>query len=221
MNQAKILAAISAEVFELMKSDTTGHDWWHAVRVKRMAGYLAKKENANQFICEAAGLLHDIGDWKFTSDGIDHSVEMASEILQKLNVDTITLEQITDCIDGVSYKGSEVITNAARIEGKVVQDADRLDAMGAIGIARTFAYGGSKGRKMYDPEIKPAAHICFGDYKKRQSPTLNHFFEKLLLLKDRFQTASGQEIARIRHERLQIFVNQFLEEWNFETDIQD
>lgn len=215
MNHNKILEALAIEVHERMKNDTSGHDWWHALRVKRMAGYLAEKEGANRFICEAAGLLHDIGDWKFTADGIDHSVELAYELLLIHKIDDAIMAQIGECIAGVSFKGAGVETNPISIEGKVVQDADRLDAMGAIGIARTFAYGGSKGRPMFDPEIKPLSHNCFEEYKKRQSPTLNHFYEKLLLLKDRMQTKSGLEIAKIRHQRLEGFLEQFHEEWGF------
>lgn len=179
-----------------------------------MAKKIGKEEGADLFVVELASLLHDIADWKF-QDGGDDSVGamIAKEWLEKFNVDSKIISHICDIIVGVSFKGAGVEDKLNSIEGKVVQDADRLDAMGAMGISRCFAYGGSKSREIYNPEKKPHMHKSFEEYKKSDSPSINHFYEKLLLLKDRMNTKTGKLIAKERHEFMESYLGRFFKEW--------
>ena len=160
---------------------------------------------------EMAALLHDLDDWKL-NDGNDGS--KAKTWLKKMNVPDAELLQITEIIEQVSFKGARVDNTASTLEAQIVQDADRLDAIGAIGIARTFAYGGNKGRLLYDPDIKPTMHSSFEAYKKTTAPTINHFYEKLLLLKDRLNTSTAKKIAIKRHHFMEHFLEQFFYEWD-------
>lgn len=193
----------------------TGHDWWHIHRVRNLAIYIARKEGANLKVVETAALLHDIADWKF-HDG-DHTAgsKEARKILIDFNADQELIDHVCEIIDGVSFKGAAVQTPMRTLEGRCVQDADRLDALGAIGIARAFAYGGAKGRPLYDPDAPPAEqHESFEAYKNRQGPsTLHHFDEKLLRLRDMMLTAAGRQIADERHRFLEEFHRRFLVEW--------
>ncbi|MGB0428959.1 MAG: HD domain-containing protein [Bacteroidia bacterium] len=192
----------------------TGHDWWHIVRVWNLATKLAKLENANLYITEMAALLHDLDDWKFNE--LDEPVK-AIAWLNKIGEETDTQEHIIKIIKNVSYKGAGVKTSMTTIEGKCVQDADRLDALGAIGIARTFAYGGYKGNEIYNPNIKPTLHQSFEDYKNKSTHTINHFYEKLLLLKDRMNTDSAKQLANERHAFMMVFLDEFYNEWKGEA----
>ncbi|HEY3389305.1 MAG TPA: HD domain-containing protein [Prolixibacteraceae bacterium] len=194
----------------VLEGDSSGHDWWHILRVRKLALLIAKNEGADLFVVELAALLHDIDDWKL-ADGEEHKVK---KWLYSCGCDHQLVERICEIIEGVSFKGAGVDTSTSDIECKVLQDADRLDAIGAIGIARTFAYGGSRGRRIYDPAIPPEMHINFEHYKKSSAPTLNHFYEKLLLLKDQMQTATGHTLAEQRHEYMLRFLDQFYAEWN-------
>ena len=197
-----------------MEGDATGHDWWHVERVRRMALYIAQMEGANSTICELAALLHDLGDWKFQAGDETAGPRMAREWLESLATPAPMIEQVCNIIGGISYKGAGVSTDMPTLEGQCVQDADRLDAIGAVGIARAFAFGGAFGRAMYNPEIPPQQHTDFAAYKSKSGPTLNHFYEKLLLLKDRMQTATGRLLARERHTFMKTYLQQFLQEWN-------
>ncbi len=214
MKQAEIIKKTVQYVQNTLKGDGTGHDWWHIHRVRKTALQLAKQENADLFIVELAALLHDIADHKFHGGDENIGSRTARKWLQKLSLEATTIDHICDIIRGVSFKGAEVETPMPTIEGKVVQDADRLDALGAIGIARTFAYGGHKDRELYNPDIKPVKHHSFEDYKNNTAPTLNHFYEKLFLLKDRMNTETGRQIAESRHEFMEEFVERFLDEWD-------
>ena len=208
------VAATEAMVRSAMENDTTGHDWWHVARVRKMALRLAGEEGADQLVVELAALLHDVWDHKlYDGDDTVAPVEVR-KWLESLHLTEYSIAHIVDIIDRVSFKGSEVPDEMPTIEGKVVQDADRLDAMGAIGIARTFAYGGNKGRSLYDPTVQPENHTNFEDYKSNNNPTLNHFYEKLLLLKDRMHTASASRIAQARHQYMEAFLDRFLREWD-------
>ena len=199
-----------------LSGDGSGHDWWHIVRVTKTAMQIGIKENADLFIIELGAMLHDLGDFKF-HDG-DHTVgpRMVTEWLEKNDVDVDTIKKVVDIVNEISYKGTDVDTPMSTLEGNIVQDADRLDAIGAIGIARTFAYGGSKNREMHNPDVKPESHDNFEDYKNSKAPTINHFYEKLLLLKDRMNTETAIKMACKRHEYMEDYLNQFYKEWEGE-----
>jgi uncharacterized protein len=190
-----------------------GHDWFHIYRVWKKAIALAKQENANLFIVELGALLHDIADSKF-HDG-DESVgpAMAVKFLSSEGVDQEIILHVQNIIANISFKGGKEPATFKSKELDVVQDADRLDALGAIGIARAFSYGGFKNRKLYDPAITPDLEMNKEAYKKSQAPTINHFYEKLLLLKDRMNTVAGKQMAERRHLFMQQYLQQFYSEW--------
>lgn len=213
MSKKEILSKTEAYVRNKLEGEGSGHDWWHIHRVRNTALKLGIEENANLFVVELAALLHDIADHKFHGGDEEIGPATAREWLTKLNVDESIINHVCEIIRDASFKGAEVETPMKTIEGKVVQDADRLDAIGAIGIARTFAYGGYKGRELYNPDIKPESHNSFDSYKKSTGPTINHFYEKLFLLKDRMNTESGRKLAEQRHQFMKEFVDRFLEEW--------
>lgn len=198
------------------ENEGTGHDWWHVARVRDIAVRIANEENADIEVVELAALLHDIADHKF-HDG-DESVgpRMAREWLESISVSPVTVDHVVDIVASVSFKGADVPDQAATLEAKIVQDADRLDALGAVGIARAFAYGGSKQRLLYDPRRQPEKHGDFESYKISKSPTINHFYEKLLLLKDRMHTPAARRMAKRRHKFMESFLVQFYAEWKGE-----
>lgn len=214
MTQKEIIQLLSTEVRERFKNEWTGHDWWHIYRVWKLATKIAEKEAANLFIVELAALLHDIADWKFNNGDESAGGCEARKTLERFAIDTSIINEVVDIVNTISYKGAGVETKMKSIEGEIVQDADRLDAIGAIGIARTFAYGGSKGRPMYDPKIKPVLHHSFEAYKTSNAPTINHFHEKLLLLKYRMNTKTGNLMAHDRHLFMENFLAQFHKEWD-------
>lgn len=196
-----------------LSPDRTGHDWWHVERVWKNAVRIGEEEHADMRVVELAALLHDIADWKF-HDGDDSAGPREARLwLEKLKVETEVIDRVCTVIKEVSFKGARVQTIPTTLEGQVVQDADRLDALGAIGIARAFAYGGHKGNELYNPEILPTLHHSFEEYKQGRGSTINHFHEKLLLLKDRMNTAAGKRLAEERHRFLQIYLERFLAEW--------
>lgn len=166
------------------------------------------------FTLELAALLHDIADWKFHDGEEEAGPRAAREWLESVGVDNRIIKHVEDIIRHVSFKGAGVESKLSTIEGKIVHDADKLDALGAIGIGRAFAYGGAKGRSMYDPAHTPEQHDTFEAYKNNNGPTINHFYEKLLLLKDRMFTTTGRQMAEHRHEVMEDFLNEFYDEWN-------
>lgn len=192
----------------------SGHDWFHIERVYNLAKYIAQKENADFFIVEMTALLHDIDDWKFSKSN-DSNTTVTEKFLKSIEVDEETIESIIRIIQTMSYKGGVVDSTQHTLEGKIVQDADRLDAIGAIGIARTFAYGGHKNRPIYDPSIKPMDFKDLNEVKNAENHTINHFYEKLLKLKDLMNTDAAKEIAEKRHKFMEDFLNEFYNEWNF------
>lgn len=194
------------------EQESSGHDWWHIYRVWKLAVKIGLEEHANLFLVEMAALLHDLDDWKIT--GQTQEKAQAVSWMEKLGIPQRKVEQIWQIINEVSFQGAGVDTIPTTLEAKVVQDADRLDAIGAIGIARTFAFGGWKNRLIYDPGIKPELHSSFEAYKKTTAPTINHFYEKLLLLKDRMNTETAKEMAQKRHEFMEVYLGQFFNEWN-------
>jgi len=198
---------------ERLEHDGTGHDWWHIERVRRVALHLAKEEKADPVVVELAALLHDIADHKFHGGDETVGPRMAKEWLEAQFVPPAMVEHVVQIVASVSFKGSDVPDSMSSIEGKVVQDADRLDAMGAIGVARAFAYGGHKNRLLYDPDQTPERHDNFETYKNSAGPTVNHFYEKLLLLKDRMHTVTGRQLAENRHDFMVTYLEQFYAEW--------
>jgi uncharacterized protein len=216
MNSADLLERTAAHVRGHFAGDSTGHDWHHTDRVRRTALAIAREENADLLVVELAALLHDVADWKFA--GGDHLAgpRAARQWLAQNEADPALVEHVVQIVAGLSFKGAGVPTPMATLEGQIVQDADRLDAIGAIGIARTFAYGGHKGQPLYDPNQPPQPHDSFAAYKQGSGSTINHFYEKLLLLKDRLNTAAARRLAAERHRFLEQFLEQFLAEWNAE-----
>lgn len=192
------------------ESEGSGHDWWHIYRVRKMALKIAEKEGGDIFLIEISALLHDLDDWKINSG---KHLNKTKKWLEKIGVNESQQDKILQIIDEVSFKGAGVETKANSKEAQIVQDADRLDAIGAIGIARTFAYGGNKNRLIYHPDIKPTLHQSFDDYKKTTAPTINHFYEKLLLLKNRLNTNTAIAIAENRHKFMEDFLTRFFDEW--------
>ena len=212
MENDHLLRTTENFVKSVLEGDSSGHDWWHIHRVRNLALMIAKSEGADLFVVELAALLHDIDDWKLVDTGVEEP--KTRNWLRNCNVEENVADRICRIIEGVSFKGAGVNTSTNDIECKALQDADRLDAIGAIGIARTFAYGGSRGRGIYDPGIPPEMHTDFENYKKSNAPTINHFYEKLLLLKDQMQTKMGRTLAEQRHDFMVRFLDQFYEEWN-------
>ncbi|GLC30923.1 HD domain-containing protein [Clostridium omnivorum] len=197
-----------------LEGEGSGHDWWHVYRVWKNSILISENEKVDMYIVELAALLHDIGDWKFYNGDETVGPRLAREWLNKNGVDESIVQQVSNIIGKMSYKGKGVKSEMDTIEGMVVQDADRLDAIGAIGIARAFAYGGSKGREMYNPNRKPEYHETFEQYKSSTGTTINHFYEKLLLLKDLMNTNTAKKIAAERHEFMENFLEQFYGEWS-------
>jgi uncharacterized protein len=213
MSNQVIIEKVSNIVKERLGGEGSGHDWWHIYRVWKMAQHLGASEKADMFIVELAALLHDIADWKFHDGDEDVGPRVAKEILVELKVDDGVIGHVCEIISTMSFKGARVASNIKSIEGAVVQDADRLDAIGAMGIARTFAYGGHTGRLMYDPSIKPIQHETKESYRDNVSPTINHFYEKLLLLKDLMNTNTAKSIANERHKVMEDYLERFFAEW--------
>jgi uncharacterized protein len=196
-----------------LSGEGSGHDWWHTCRVWKTSQRIGQAEGADLFVVELAALLHDIADWKAHGGNSAVGPEMARQWLMSLGVEETLIEQVCRIIADISFKGIGVEQPELSLEGKVVQDADRLDAIGAIGIARAFAYGGAKGRLIHDPEMKPEEHRTAEAYIKSTGTTVNHFYEKLLLLKDRMNTTTGRTIAEKRHPFMKDYLRQFLREW--------
>ncbi|MBX7152402.1 HD domain-containing protein [bacterium] len=211
--QESIIEQTSSYVRSQLDGEGTGHDWWHIERVLKNAIHIGQKEGADLFIVQLAALLHDIADHKFHGGDDTVGPKVARQWLQSINVEANTIEHVCRIVKDISFKGADVTTAMHSLEGKVVQDADRLDAIGAIGIARAFAYGGFKQRELYNPSVKPERHDNFDAYKNSRAPTINHFYEKLLLLKDRMNTATGKAMAEERHRFMEMYLDRFFKEW--------
>ena len=194
----------------------SGHDWHHINRVRRLAKQIAAAERANQGVAELAALVHDIADWKFHDGDDSVGPREAERLLREEGAEPDVIAQVVDIVATISFKGAGVHTAMRTLEGKCVQDADRLDAIGAIGIARCFAYGGHAGRLMYDPNEPPVMHATAEAYKASKGHSLNHFYEKLFLLKERMNTPTGLVLAEERHQFMEEYVRRFLDEWGTE-----
>lgn len=213
MDKEEVVKQTAQYARKTLEGEGSGHDWWHVQRVWNNAVNIAKKEKADIFVIELAALLHDIADWKFYGGDDSVGPQKAREWLEKLNVEEDIISHVCEIIKELSFKGAGVKSRIRTKEGMVVQDADRLDAMGAIGVARAFAYGGHKGREIYHPEIKPVMHESFEQYKNTVGTTVNHFYEKLLLLKDLMNTETGKKIAEERHKYMEQYLDRFFNEW--------
>jgi len=213
MSEQEIIEQTAVFIRKKMSGEGSGHDWWHVYRVWRNAIHIAGKEKADMFVVELAALLHDIADWKFNDGDINEGPRQAREWLQSLGLDEGVISHVSEIVEGISFKGAGVRTAMRTREGMVVQDADRLDAIGAIGIARTFAYGGHLNHEIYNPEKKPEMHKTFEEYKNGTGSVINHFYEKLLLLKDLMNTPAAMKIAEERHSYMEKFLDRFFREW--------
>ena len=216
MDENRIISNTIDFVKEELIGAEGGHDWFHTERVFNNAKLIAKTEKADDFVVALGALLHDIADAKFHKGDETIGPKVAREFLFKQNIDSLIIEHVVKIIENISFKSSlDKTTNRfTSIELKIVQDADRLDAIGAIGIARCFNYGGFKNREIYNPEIKPNLNMTKEQYKKSTAPTINHFYEKLLLLKDKMNTKTGQKLAKKRHKVMEDYLEQFYAEWN-------
>ncbi|MBJ7879746.1 HD domain-containing protein [Gelidibacter salicanalis] len=213
IKQNQIERTISFVKSQLEKAEG-GHDWFHIQRVLNNALLIAKTEQVDLFVVQLGALLHDIADSKFHSGDETVGPNVAREFLMIINVDSAIIEHVVNIIKNISFKGGNEDQHFKSAELDVIQDADRLDALGAIGIARTFNYGGFKNRPLFDPEIKPNLSMTKEEYKASDAPTLNHFYEKLLLLKDKMNTKTGRQIAAERHLFMEQFLEQFYAEWD-------
>ncbi len=197
-----------------LKNAESGHDWFHTERVWKLSLKIAQTEQADLLVVQLAALLHDIADSKFYNGNENIAIERASDFLKNQNIESQVIEKVLSIIQHISFKGGNFSIPYQSKELDIVQDADRLDAIGAIGIARTFNYGGFKNRPIYNPQIKPNLAMNREEYKNSQAPTINHFYEKLLLLKDRMNTETAKKIAIERHQFMLTFLEQFYKEWD-------
>ena len=197
-----------------LENAESGHNWFHMERVYNNALLIAKEETCNLEVVQLAALLHDIADSKFHDGDETVGPKVARTFLTSENVSEETINHVVLIIENISFKGGNFEKKFTSKELEIVQDADRLDAIGAVGIARTFNYGGFKNREIYNPEILPNLNMTKEEYKNSTAPTINHFYEKLLLLKDKMNTESGKKIAQQRHAFMETFLEQFYNEWN-------
>lgn len=214
MNEESVVIQTEQHIKNKMTGEGSGHDWWHVSRVMKTAVQIAELEKADLFTVKLASLLHDISDWKFNNGDFEAGPALAREWLERMQVEEGIISHVCGIIRGISFKGAGVETKMSTLEGMVVQDADRLDAIGAIGIARTFAYGGHRGQEIYNPDIGPEWHDSFEEYQNCKGSTINHFYEKLLLLRDLMNTETARRIAVERHRYMEQFLDRFYKEWD-------
>ncbi|SKB75480.1 HD domain-containing protein [Daejeonella lutea] len=211
-----IIALTEQFVKDTLAGAEAGHDWWHIRRVLNNAKLILETEQADQLVVELAALLHDIADSKFNDGNEEIGPQKAGDFLRSIHVDEDTVQHVQQIIRNMSFRSGLGTITFHSNELEIVQDADRLDAIGAIGVARTFSYGGFKNRELYNPEILPQLNMSKEEYKDSTSPSINHFYEKLLLLKDKMNTATGRKIALGRHTFMLDYLEQFEKEWNGE-----
>ncbi len=217
MTNDDIIDNTKSFVKKTLENAEGGHDWFHTLRVFNNANLIAESEHVNVFVVKLSALLHDIADSKFHDGDDTIGPKIAREFLFKQNVDSVIIEHVVKIIENMSFnKSLDTDSKFTSKEMEVVQDADKLDALGAIGIARCFNYGGFKNRALYNPDIKPNLNMTRAEYKKSEAPTINHFYEKLLLLKDGMNTKTGKRIAKKRHAYMEGFLDQFYQEWDGE-----
>lgn len=214
MDQKNIITNTIAFVKKQLANAEGGHDWFHIERVYKNAMLIAKNESADILVIQLGALLHDIADSKFHDGDETIGPKMAREFLLKQDVDLQVIDHVIDIIENISFKGGNEAQKFKSAELDVVQDADRLDAMGAIGIARCFNYGGFKNREIYNPDIEPNLTMGKAEYKASNGPSINHFYEKLLLLKHKMNTKTGKALAEKRHAFMELYLEQFYKEWD-------
>ena len=214
MNQETVIQHTIEFVKQMLSDAEGGHDWWHIYRVWKLSKQIAQTEKVDVFIVELGALLHDIADSKFNDGDEEIGPRKAREFLSSLHVQEDVINHVENIISNISFKGGRHTQNFKSPELDVIQDADRLDAIGAIGIARTFNYGGHKNREIYNPEIEPNLSMTKKEYKNSDAPTINHFYEKLLLLKERMNTDTGKSMAEHRHKFMEQFLDEFYKEWD-------
>lgn len=214
MTPEQLIDSTASFVRQTLQNAEGGHDWWHILRVWNNAKLIAQTEPANMLVVELAALLHDIADSKFHDGNEDIGPQTAVAFLKEQEVENAVIEHVEAIIRNMSFKSSFDARVFHSPELAVVQDADRLDAIGAIGIARAFNYGGFKGRELHNPEVQPNLNMSKEEYKKTTAPTINHFYEKLLLLKDKMNTPTARKLAENRHQYMEDFLEQFYGEWN-------
>jgi uncharacterized protein len=216
MNNPDLISKTILFVKQQLADAEGGHDWFHMERVYKNSMLIAQSEVCDETVVKLGALLHDIADSKFHDGDETIGPKVAKAFLEKEEVDETTIIHVLNIIENISFKGGNFDKKFTSKELEIVQDADRLDAIGAIGIARTFNYGGFKNRPLYIPEIAPNLHMTKEEYKTSEAPTLNHFYEKLLLLKDKMNTETGKQIAKERHRFMELFLSQFYAEWDGE-----
>lgn len=213
MDNSDVIDYVVSQLKREFAEESTGHDWFHLERVWKNAKQIAASEGGDLFVIELAALLHDIADHKFVEDADTEAKRRIQVMLGKAEVGQQTIDRVIDIVLKSSFKGGIGENPMTQLEGLIIQDADRLDAIGAIGIARTFAFGGKFGNLLYHPDIPPATFKNAEEYRKNRTHTINHFYEKLLLLKDKMNTPTGRKLAEQRHQFMQEFLNQFYNEW--------
>lgn len=213
MNRKEIINKTVDFVKKSLVDAEGGHDWWHIYRVWKLSKHIAKNEKVDMFVVELGALLHDIADFKFYDGDEKVGSRKAKEFLNSLGIEKNIITHVENIVENVSFKGARHIQKFKSLELDMIQDADRLDSMGAIGIARTFNYGGYKNRKIYNPEIKPKLNMTKEEYMKSNTASINHFYEKLLLLKDRMNTKTGKSMAKHRHKFMEDYLKEFYKEW--------
>lgn len=216
MNEQEIIQQTITFVKETLQGAEGGHDWWHIERVYNNTRQIAASEPVNLFVASLGALLHDIADAKFNNGDEEAGPHKARAFLQSLQVNEVTIEHVENIIRHISFKGGHFTNKFSSPELSVVQDADRLDAIGAIGIARAFNYGGFRNRDLYNPYVKPDMNMTKEAYRNSTAPTINHFYEKLLMLKDRMNTGTGKKMAEQRHAFMEQYLEQFYAEWDGE-----
>ncbi len=216
MDKNRIIQETISYVKQELADAEGGHDWFHIERVWKLSKHIAAVEQVDGFVVELGALLHDIADSKFNNGNENLGPQKAAQFLDSKGLPSETIAHIQNIIEHISFKGGNQAQTFHSKELSVVQDADRLDAIGAIGIARTFNYGGYKNRKLYDPSIPPKLDMTKEEYKKSTAPTINHFYEKLLLLKDRMNTDTGRALAEERHQLMENYLEAFYKEWKVE-----
>lgn len=214
----QLIEQVERHIRNAFPTDPTGHDWHHIDRVRKLALLIARSEGGNSDLIELGALLHDISDHKFNGGSSTEGGYQARDLLLRLGADEASAQTVMDIVNSVSYKGALVADTTTTLEAKIVQDADRLDALGAIGIARTFAYGGHVGQPIYEPGVEPVLHTSFEAYKSGRTHTINHFHEKLLLLEQRLHTETALEIGRKRTQIMVDFLTDFHNEWTIFTE---
>lgn len=212
ITEIKLIENTKAFLKQQLKDAEGGHDYFHTERVLQNSIKIAQGEDCNELVVQLGALLHDVADSKFHDGDESKGPQIARDFLQQQEVDKEVIDQVINIIENISFKGGNFNQKFKSIELDIVQDADRLDAIGAVGIARTFNYGGFKNRALYNPEIVPNLNMSKEEYKNSDSPTINHFYEKLLLLKDKMNTETGKKIAQERHQFMELFLENFYEE---------